>query len=114
MDVIVTHGAGLDVHQKTVLAGRITPEAMGQQAEGLVELKAFGTMTVDLLALSAWLTAAGIPQVALESTGEYWTPVFKLREGSVPGVLGHAAHVKQGPGRKTDTADARWRATRMR
>jgi transposase len=70
MDVIFTHGAGLDVHQKTVMACRITPDATGPQVEGLVELKAFGTMTVDLLARSDWLDEAGMTHVAMESTGE--------------------------------------------
>ena len=84
------------------------PDTTGQQAEGLVELKEFGTMTVDLLALSDWLTETGITHVALESTGEYWKPVFNRLEGNVQVVLVNAAHVKQVPGRKTDQADARW------
>jgi hypothetical protein len=63
MDVIFTHCAGLDVHKKSVAACRITPDATGQQVEGLVELKEFGTMTVGLLALSDWLTEAGITHV---------------------------------------------------
>jgi transposase len=114
MDVIFTHCAGLDVHKKSVTACRITPDITGQQAEGLVELKEFGTMTIDLLALSDWLTEAGITHVAMESTGEYWKPVFNLLEGSVQVVLVNAAHVKQVPGRKTDKADARWLAKLMR
>jgi transposase len=114
MDVIFTHCAGLDVHKKTVMACRITPDPTGQQAEGLVELKEFGSMTVDLLALSDWLLEAGITHVAMESTGEYWKPVFNLLEGNVQVVLVNAAHVKQVPGRKTDKADARWLAKLMR
>jgi hypothetical protein len=31
-------------------------------------------MTVDLLALSDWLTKTGITHVAMESTGECWKP----------------------------------------
>jgi hypothetical protein len=92
--VIFTHGARLDVHKKTVLACRIIPDATGQQAEGLVELQAFGTMTVDLLALSDGLIAAGITHVAMGSTGEYGKPVVNLREGHVQVVLVNAAHVK--------------------
>jgi transposase len=85
-----------------------------QQADGLVELKDFGTMTVDLLALSDWLTEAGITYVAMESTGEYWKPVFNPLEGNVQVVLVNAAHGKQVPGRKTDKADARWLAKLLR
>ena len=74
MDVIFTHGAGLDVHKKTVMACRVTPDPTGQQADGIVEVQKFGTMTCDLLALSDWLAAAGITHVAMESTGEYTPP----------------------------------------
>jgi transposase len=75
MDVSFTHCAGLDVHKKTVMACRVTPDPTGQQGDGLMELKEFGTMTADLQALSDWLAAAGITHVAMERTGEYWTPL---------------------------------------
>jgi len=74
MDVIFTHCAGLDVHQKTVMACRVTPDPTGQQAEGIIDVQEFGTLTRDLLALSDWLAAAGITHVAMESTGEYSPP----------------------------------------
>jgi transposase len=114
MGVVFTHGAGLDVHKKSVMACRITPEPTGQQAEGVVEVQEFGTLTVDLLALSDWLTAAGSTHVAMESTGEYWKPVLNLLEGTVQVFLVNASHVKRVPGRKTGTADARWLAKLMR
>jgi transposase len=112
--VIFTHGAGLDVHQKTVMACRVMPDPTGQQADGLMELKEFGTMPQDLRALSDWLAEAGITHVAMESTGEYWRPVYNLLEGHVTIFLGNAAHVKQVAGRQTDKADARWLANLMR
>jgi transposase len=114
MDVIFTHCAGLDVHKKRITACRVTPDPLTQQADGLLELRDFGTMTADLLALSDWLAAAGVTHVAMESTGEYWKPVFNILEGSFTVFLVNAAHVKQVPGRKTDKADARWLAKLMR
>jgi transposase len=114
MDVIFTHCAGLDVHKKTVMACRVTPDPTGQQVDGIMELQEFGTMTVELLALSDWLAAAGITHVAMESTGEYWKPLYNLLEGDFTVFLVNAAHVKQVPGRKTDKADARWLAKLMR
>ena len=71
MDVMFTHCAGLDVHKKTVMACRVPPDPIGEQADGIMELKEFGAMTVDLLALSDGLAAAGITHVAMQSTGEY-------------------------------------------
>jgi hypothetical protein len=47
MDVGFTHCAGLDVHQKTVMACRVTPDPTGQQADGIMEVKEFGTLTRD-------------------------------------------------------------------
>ena len=114
MDVVFTHCAGLDVHKKTVMACRVTPDPLGQQADGLMEVKEFGTLTRDLLALSDWLSEAGVTHVAMESTGEYWKPVYNLLEGTCTVFLVNAAHVKNVPGRKTDRADARWLAKLMR
>jgi transposase len=114
MDVIFTHGAGLDVHKKRVTACRAIPDPAGQRAEGITEVKDFGTMTRDLLALADWLAAVGITHVAMESTGEYWRPVYKLLEGDLTVFLVNAAHVKQVPGRKTDKNEARWLAKLMR
>jgi transposase len=79
MDVSFTPGAGLDVHKKSVAACRITPDSTGQQADGLVGLKDFRTMTVDLMAFPDRGTEAGITRVAMESSGEYWKPVFNVK-----------------------------------
>jgi transposase len=114
MDVIFTHCAGLDIHKKSVMACRMMPDPAGRQADGLVEVREFGTLTIDLLALSDWLAEAGITHVAMESTAEYWKPVFNLLEGNFQVFLVNAAHVKRVPGRKTDKADARWLAKLMR
>src|SRR6266403_4878265 len=54
------------------------------------------------------------PLGSMESTGEYWKPVCNLLEGTGQVFLVHASHVKRVPGRKTDTADARWLAQLMR
>jgi transposase len=114
MDVIFPSCAGLDVHKRSVMACRITPDPTGQQADGLIEIKEFTTLTHDLLALSDWLAEAGVTHVAMESTGEYWKPIFNLLEGNWQVFLVNAAHVKRVPGRKTDKNDARWLARLMR
>src|SRR5258708_12754749 len=65
-------------------------------------------MTSDILALKAWLLAAGCRQIAMESTGVYWKPIFHLLEDSFEIVLVNAQHMKAVPGRKTDVKDAEW------
>jgi transposase len=105
MDLLHTHGAGLDVHKKTVVAhARIT------DTRGRVErhTRTFGTMTADLLALAAWLLSLEITHVAMESTGEYWKPVYNILEGSFTVLVVNAQHIKNVPGRKTDVKDAQW------
>lgn len=108
MAIVCTRCAGLDVQKKSMTAGRMVPDPTGQEGEGIAELKTFGTMTRDLLALADGLTEASMTPVAMESTGEYWTPVYNLLEDTFTVVLVKATPVKNVPGRKTDTADARW------
>ena len=99
--------AALDVHKKTVVGGvHITDR------ESVVdtEVRTFGTTTPDLLEMIDWLTNWGVTIVAMESTGEYWKPVFNLLEGGFEVILVNAQHVKQVPGRKTDVKDAEWLA----
>lgn len=111
MDVIYTHGAGLDVHKKSVVVCCMTP---GPQGEKLVEHRTFGTMTADLLAVSDWLLSKQITHVAVESTGEFWKPIYNLLEGHFEILVVNAQHVKNVPGRKTDVKDAEWLADRLR
>ena len=105
MDIVYPCCAGLDVHKKTVVAciRRLGP--FGQPDE---PVRTFGTMTGDLLELADWLAAQGVVQVAMESTGVYWKPVFYLLEELFPVMLVNAQHIKQVPGRKTDVKDCQW------
>ena len=82
--------------------------ASGPTARSTRQVRTFGTMTADLLALADWLAAEGVSHVAMESTGVYWKPVFHLLEGRFEVLLVNAQHIKQVPGRKTDVKDAEW------
>jgi len=111
MDIVHTHCAGLDVHKKTVVASVIVPDGKtGLQKE----TRTFGTMTSDLLALSDWLMGYGVTHVAMESTGEYWKPVFNILENNFEVLLVNAQHIKAVPGRKTDVKDSEWIAELLR
>lgn len=107
MKIVYERCAGLDVHKKTVVASVLVVEG-GREVRR--ETRTFGTMTADLLALSDWLTAWECTQVAMESTGDYWKPVFNLLEGAFEVLLVNPQHVKAVPGRKTDVKDAEWLA----
>jgi transposase len=111
MEITYTHAAGLDIHKKTVVACCFTPGPKGQPQK---EIRTFGTMTQDLLALAEWLTVKGITHVALESTGEFWKPVYQILESSFTVLVVNAQHIKTVPGRKTDVKDAEWIADLLR
>ena len=107
METLITRAAGIDIHKKTaVVCVRLT------SPDGSVErvTQTFGTMTADLLKLSAWLTSLEISHVVMESTGEFWKPLYNLLEGSFEILVVNAQHVKYVPGRKTDMRDAEWLA----
>lgn len=103
MRLIYERVAGLDVHKKTVVACR-----MRVTAEKRIEWesKTFGTTTAELLALHDWLSEWDCTHVALESTADYWKPVYNLLEGEFEVFLVNAQHVNKVPGRKTDATDA--------
>jgi transposase len=95
----------MDVHKKTVVACRNRPKGKREVEQ---EVKTFGTTTPDLLELVEWLKEWGCTQVAMESTGDYWKPIYNLMEGVFEVLLTNAQHVKYVPGRKTDLSDAEW------
>src|SRR3712207_2723604 len=111
MDVVYPRCCGLDLHKRSVVACLLTPGPRGKPTK---EVRTFGTMTDDLLALSDWLAAAGCTHVAMESTGVLWKPIFNLLEGSFELLLVNAHHVKAVPGRKTDVKDSEWLADLLR
>jgi transposase len=65
-------------------------------------------MTAALLALSDWLAEAGVAHVAMESTSEFWKPVFKLLGCRFEVLMVNPQHIKQVPGRKTDFKECQW------
>lgn len=101
--------AGIDVHKETVSVCVINRQP-GKAAEG--EVRIYLTTTASLVELSQWLKQEGVEQVVMESTGVYWKPVMQVLESEgIEATLANAQHVKNVPGRKTDTADSVWLAT---
>jgi transposase len=112
MQTVYARCAGLDVHKATVVACVLATRADGRVRR---EVRTFRTLTRDLEALAAWLREQEVAQVALESTGVYWWPVFNiLEEAGLAVILVNPQHVKQVPGRKTDLRDAEWLAELLR
>jgi len=101
--------AGIDIAKAGIeVAVRVPSDtAAGRRQQ---ETRSFRTTRNELLALADWLRSWGVTKVGMESTGDYWKPVyFLLEQQDLECVLYHAAQVKALPGRpKTDKQDAVW------
>jgi transposase len=107
MEVLEDRVAGLDVHQKTVVACVRTPGEGRTKRRS--EVKTFTTFEGQLRSLRDWLKERGVTHVAMEATGVYWKPVWHVLDGSFEELLlVNPAHIKNVPGRKTDVNDATW------
>jgi transposase len=105
MQVLHTRCAGLDVHKKSVV---VCVRLLATDGTLTTLVRSFGTTTAEVLNLVAWLVSLEVTHVAMESTGEFWKPVYNLLEGSFTILVVNAAHIKYVPGRKTDVKDAEW------
>lgn len=104
MEVLYARCCGLDVHKESISACVLVVESGKREKQ----MRRVGTTTGEILELSDWLRQMRVTHVAMESTGVYWKPIWNLLEGSFELLLINAQHIKQVPGRKTDTKDAEW------
>jgi len=79
-----------------------------EQGRRQVRKKEFPTYWQQLQRLKLWLYANQVQQVAMESTGVYWKPVWNILQGHFPLLVTNPYHMKNIPGRKTDQNDAEW------
>lgn len=107
MEVMYETCCGIDVHQKTIVCCILDGPLDTNKPKSY--LRTFGTTTEELQAALAWIESFGATHVFMESTGQYWVPVFNIfLEGNVHLILANPAHLKQVYGRKTDVKDAQW------
>lgn len=66
MDTILTHCAGMDVHQKEIVVCALTDSEDGSLQK---DIQTFSTLTKSLYDLLDWLEERQITHIALESTG---------------------------------------------
>jgi len=92
---------GADIHKKFLIATILS-------RSGTKKTKRFGMTLDELLNFKNWVIENGCEQVAVESTGTYWTPIHAVLEGSVGFIVGNAYKIKHTPGNKNDLADADW------
>jgi transposase len=108
---IIERVAGLDVGKEEVVCCVRVPDRADRGRRGQ-EVRTYTTMTRSLIRLGDWLRELGVTRVVMESTSDYWKPVFYVLEAAgLDPWLVNAKDVKHLPGRpKTDTLDAVWLA----
>ncbi|MCK6596066.1 MAG: IS110 family transposase [Bacteriovoracaceae bacterium] len=106
MEVFKTRVAGVDVHKEILAITVVIGEPESQP-----EVHQFSclTFTDDLMKAGLKLKEMNVLDVAMESTGVYWKPIYNVWAAmGIRITLGQAAHMKNVPGRKTDMGDSRW------
>jgi transposase len=95
--------AGIDVH-KRMLAVVITDAAA--EGEFGFERRKFGTVDSELRELSVWLEEQQVREAVMESTAQYWKPVWRQLEAQCRLFLAQAHSNRAPKGRKSDFRDA--------
>jgi transposase len=111
MEPIYRRCCGIDVHKKSISVCVLAPA--GNSSIPIKE-ETFRTFTRDLKRMRGWLLRMKVTDIVMESTGQYWRPIWNILEEAFPNlILVNPLHVKALKGRKTDRLDARWLATRL-
>jgi len=96
---------GLDVHKDSIFCAIYNGDICSM-------VKEFTTMTPEIYSMGEYLQSEEVEEIALESTGIYWIPVWDLLyEMGFKLTLVNPYLIKQMPGRKSDIKDAQWIAT---
>lgn len=108
MEEILDCGCGLDVHKDKIEACILKKGSKSAYRE------TFGCISSDLNKLCDWLKEHECKNIAMESTGVYWLPIYeRIEEKCAPCeslYVVNAYEIRNMPGRKTDVKDAQWLA----
>lgn len=103
--------AGIDVHKRVLMVA--VEASPGRDGEGFPQRR-FGTTLAELEHLTAWLQEQGVEEVVMESTAQYWKPVWFALEPYFRLFLAQAWSNRAPRGRKTDFKDAQRLVRRQR
>jgi transposase len=93
--------AGVDVHKRVLMV--VLSQA---SAEGRPQRRRFGATSVELERLAEWFQQQGVEEVVMESTAQYWKPVWLALEGRFRLYLAQAWSNRAPRGKKSDFKDA--------
>ena len=90
---------GADIHRDFLVATMISRSGLKLQEQ-------FGMDQDGLLAFRSWILDHRCLRVAVESTGNYWYPIFCILEGHVEFILANAFQIRNIECKKTDRLDS--------
>ena len=108
MEVVYQRCAGIDVG-KAELKVCLRVQGRGSRRTRST-VTTWKTTTPQLIKLRDRLVADRVQRVVMESTIDYWRPVFYVLAEELDVILVKASDVKAMPGRKSDVSDAEWLA----
>src|SRR6266478_1625756 len=108
MESVYRSVAGIDVHKKMLAV--VIRRQPDEQAE--YEKRKFGTTCAEIQHLAAWLRTQAVSEVVMESTAQYWRPVWYGLEAHFRLHLTHPLKTRAPRGRKSDFRDAQRLADR--
>ena len=100
--------AGIDVHKRVLMVVVLSVSEDGAAASTREKTKC-GTLSTELEELRQWLREKGVTEVVMESTAQYWKPVWLALEGGFELGLAQAWSNRAPRGKKSDTPNG-WRA----
>ncbi len=103
MEIVYRCLAGIDVHKK-MLAVVVRQDQAGEPS---YERRKFGTTRSEIEHLAAYLVQHRVTEVVMESTAQYWRPVWYGLEAHFALHLCHPLRTRGRRGRKDDFRDAR-------
>ena len=100
MQDILTCAMGLDVHRDIIVACLVKGAV---DAEPEAETRTFSTLIPEMQKLRDWVIESECRNIAMESTGIYWQPIYEMLESCFDGEISilvvNARHMKNVPGR---------------
>jgi transposase len=98
--------AGIDVHKRVLMVVAMPSCESVEESERCLQRRRFGTTTAELVHVAAWLQQLGVKEVVMESTAQYWKPVWLGLENQFGLRLAQAWSNRAPRGKKTDFKDA--------
>ena len=92
---------GADIHKRFLVATILSRDGQKIQSR-------FDTDLEGLLDFRKWLLSHGCQKLAVESTANFWQPIFHVVANDIDFVLANAYQIKHTLGRKTDVLDSEW------